>query len=105
MNHTNSVALVSVAVTLSMLLLLPSWAQGPTRVRVVTGAAPSSSTGLYTPDRDPLRPTAFMKLPVGSITPHGWLRHQLELDANGLCGQMEEISNYLKYDGNGWVDP
>lgn len=61
--------------------------------------------GWYTPNRAPLAPSPFMKLPVGSIKPKGWLRHQLDLQVNGLCGRYPEVSDYLKYDGNGWVDP
>ena len=50
-----------------------------------------------------LQPTAFTRLPTGSITPHGWLRHQLDLQLDGLNGRMPEVSDYLKYEGNGWV--
>lgn len=60
---------------------------------------------LYTPNRAPLVPAAFLKLPPGSITPHGWLAKQLDLQVNGLCGRYPEVSDYLKYDGNGWVTP
>jgi hypothetical protein len=65
-----------------------------------TGAA----GGWYMPNRAPLLPTAFTKLPTGSVTPHGWIRRQLLLQAEGLCGRMPEVSDYLKYEGNGWVD-
>lgn len=72
-----------------------------------TVAAPQAKTagGFYTPNRAPLAPTAFLKLPVGSIKPQGWLAHQLALQVDGLCGRYPEVSDYLKYDGNGWVDP
>lgn len=60
---------------------------------------------LYTANRAPLQSTLFVKLPIGSITPKGWLRRQLELDASGLTGHLDEVSDYLKYEGNGWVDP
>ena len=71
-------------------------------VPVASAAAPG---GFYTPNRAPLAPTAFLKLPPGAVTPKGWLRHQLDLQVNGLCGRYPEVSDYLKYDGNGWVDP
>ncbi len=75
------------------------------RTAVVWHARATKPDGLYTPNRPPLQPTLFLKLPVGSITPKGWLRRQLELDASGLMGHMPEISHYVKYQGNGWVDP
>ena len=31
-------------------------------------------------------PTPFIKLPIGSITPKGWLRQQLQLEADGMTG-------------------
>ena len=33
----------------------------------------------YTASRAPLKPLQFIKLPVGSIQPEGWLRKYLEL--------------------------
>jgi DUF1680 family protein len=46
-----------------------------------------------------------MKLPIGSITPNGWLRHQLELEAEGMIGHLEEISKWCKFDENAWANP
>lgn len=72
--------------------------------RVASAAQTNAAGGHYAPNRAPLQPTALLKLPTGSITPRGWLRQQLELDAEGLCGRMPEVSDYLVYEGNGWVD-
>lgn len=63
------------------------------------------SSGFYNPNRAPLQGVPFQKLPPGAVTPRGWLRTQLELDANGLSGRLPEISDFLKFEGNGWVDP
>lgn len=52
-------------------------------VKVEPRATADAPGGLYTPNRPPLQPTSFMKLPPGSISPRGWIRHQLELDAGG----------------------
>jgi hypothetical protein len=73
--------------------------------RVVRHPAAAEATGHYTPNRAPLAPTMFMKLPLGSIAPRGWLRGQLELDAVGIPGRLEEISQFLKFDNCGWVNP
>ncbi len=70
----------------------------------VSGPPVGPRSGWY-PNRAPLRSTAFTRLPVGSIRPGGWLRKQLQLDADGLVGHMPELSDYLKYENNGWVDP
>jgi hypothetical protein len=34
---------------------------------------------------------AFRPLPLGSITPGGWLRRQLRIQANGLSGHLDEF--------------
>src|SRR5579871_1546766 len=62
--------------------------------RVVGVSGPAEAGGLYSPNRSPLLPTRFMKLPPGSISPGGWLRKQLELDASGIVGQMPQLSDY-----------
>src|SRR6266496_4327452 len=56
-------------------------------------------------NRPPLVPSAFMKLPVGSIQPKGWLRHQLELEASGMTGHLEEISKWCKFENSAWASP
>src|SRR6516165_6418931 len=44
-----------------------------------------------------------VKLPVGAITPGGWLRKQLELQAAGFHGHLGEISEFLKKQNNAWL--
>lgn len=57
----------------------------------------------YTGNRLPLRPLNFLKLPVGSIQPEGWLRRYLELQKDGLSGHLNEISAWLAKDNNAWL--
>ena len=58
-------------------------------VSIVEGTA--SSQPLYVANRDPLLPSGLIKLPIGSITPRGWLRHQLDLEANGMTFRQEQV--------------
>jgi hypothetical protein len=74
-------------------------------VKVVAAPAALSTNALYTGNRPPLRDSPFIKLPIGSITPQGWLQHQLELEAEGLTGRLPEISKWCKFEGNAWADP
>ena len=55
------------------------------------------------------RPGAFQTLPLGTIQPTGWLRNQLQIQANGLSGHLEEFwpdlgpnSAWLGGTGEGW---
>lgn len=57
----------------------------------------------YVGSREPLEATPFRKLPIGSIKPEGWLRKQLTLEADGFSGHLEEISPFLKKEGNAWL--
>ena len=38
-----------------------------------------------------LAPRAFQPLPVGSVTPKGWLLAQLKLQAHGLSGHLSQV--------------
>ena len=70
-------------------------------------AAPPTDGGpaLYPSNRAPLQPAPFAKLPIGSITPRGWVRHMLEMERDGMIGHLEEISRWCKFDGNAWTSP
>ncbi len=70
----------------------------------ILGAAFGQSR-FYTGNRAPLAPSPLIKLPIGSIRPEGWLRTQLQLEADGYSGRLSEISKFCKYDGSAWVTP
>lgn len=77
----------------------------PDDARVVPSIPISTASSGALQNRSPLQPAPLLRLPLGSIQPKGWLLKQIELQRNGLNGRMPEVSDYLKYEGNGWVTP
>ena len=59
----------------------------------------------YPGNREPLLPSPLVKLPVGAVKPHGWLRKQMELMADGFSGHLDELSRFLQPQGNAWLNP
>jgi len=52
-------------------------------------------------NKSPLSSNAFATLPLGSIKPRGWLKRQLEIQANGLTGHLDEFWPDLR--DSGWI--
>jgi DUF1680 family protein len=72
-------------------------------------AAENSLPALTVKDKAPLHSSAFFALPLGSVRPAGWLRRQLEIQANGLSGHLDETwadvgpnSGWLGGTGESW---
>jgi DUF1680 family protein len=74
-------------------------------VRSVPSPPTDQRTTLYPCNREPLAPSPLVKLPIGAIKPHGWLRHQLDLMRDGMTGRLPEVSPWCKFDNNAWTDP
>ena len=51
-----------------------------------------------------LRRNALEPLPIGSVMPEGWLKHQLDRMTEGLVGRLYETSEFLTPE-NGWLSP
>ncbi len=59
----------------------------------------------YPGSRAPLQPTPLVKLPITAFEPGGWLRRNLELQRDGLTGELGEVSIWLTKENNAWLNP
>lgn len=85
-----------------MLLPLILMASAPSQMTELD-IPPAGKNDYYVSNRAPLAPQPFIKLPIGSIRPEGWVRTELELEANGFVGHLEEISPWLVKKNNAWL--
>src|SRR5688572_20613221 len=72
-------------------------------VRSAKAPPTDTSNKHYLSNRAPLKPSPFVKLPIGHVEPRGWLREMLVLEANGMTGRLPEISKWCKPEGNAWA--
>ncbi len=75
----------------------------------LTGTASSPSFQAAAKNRAPLAQSAFYPLPLGAVRPNGWLRAQLQIQADGLGGHLDETwpdvgpnSGWLGGSGESW---
>jgi hypothetical protein len=78
------------------------------------GGSPAAQSAPGTPvrpivTRPPLHTERFVLLPVGAVRPKGWLRRQLQIQADGLTGHLDEFwpdvgsnSGWLGGSGESW---
>lgn len=74
------------------------------QVTVVAKPDTAQANPYYPGNRPPLLPSPFIRLPTASVQPRGWLRRQLELQADGYLGHMDEVSGFLNKTRNAWLD-
>lgn len=82
------------------------WSSSHAQIGSVTGVDQlpmDSKSSNYINNRLPLKQNALIKLPVGSIVPHGWLGQYLTLQKEGLTGHLGEISAWLSKKNNAWL--
>lgn len=72
-------------------------------VEIVKIPDTSSVNTNYVSNRKPLTSSVLIKLPVGAVTPRNWLKEILQRQANGLMGNLDEISAWLQEEDNAWL--
>jgi hypothetical protein len=77
-------------------------AQQVLQATVVERPSTVISNSFYTGNRPPLQPLYFIKLPVTNIKPEGWILKYLQLQRDGLTGQLGNISAWLDKNNNAW---
>lgn len=95
-------ALVITVILSASFFIRGSAQQGITAISVKNTAA-NSTNGYYVSNKAPLLPSHFIKLPIGSVMPGGWLHKVLELQKNGLTGNLGDISIWLSKKDNAWL--
>lgn len=91
-----------IALLFLSLLIFSCKSSDDVQVSVVDRPETSIQNAHYTGNRTPLQPLHFLKLPVGSVQPKGWVRKYLELQRDGLTGHLGEISAWLDKNNNAW---
>jgi len=92
--------------SIALIILLPAFAYPSNAdIRAVERPSTKVKNDFYIGNRLPLMPSPFIKLPIGCIKPAGWVRRQLELQADGYVGHLLEISRFLKKQDNAWLSP
>src|SRR5690349_12376729 len=63
----------------------------------------NQTNSYYVSNKQPLQPSPFIKLPVQSFKPKGWVLHFLQLQRDGLTGHLGQISAWLAKTDNAWL--
>lgn len=84
----------TIASTILLGLILQAAAQGKKN----TAPVPH-----YYGNRAPLHPKPYSMLPLGAITPQGWLRTVLIQQKNGATGQLDKLYPLVMNQRNGWL--
>lgn len=74
------------------------------KAEIVQRTANAGSNSFYLTNRSPLQKEHFTRLPVASVSPKGWVRKALEMQRDGLAGNLGEISIWLSKTDNAWLN-
>ncbi len=91
-------------IVLNLCCILCSLVAFGQKATAVVSPATTSLNSFYQTNQAPLKPQHLVKLPVGAIKPGGWLLKNLELQRDGLTGQLSEISVWLIKKNNAWLN-
>lgn len=75
---------------------------------IIAGCSSKMNNSNYPGNPEPLIQNAYIKLPLGSVKPEGWLRDQLEAQAGGLTGHVDDFwpdlvsSSWRGGEGEAW---
>ncbi len=69
----------------------------------ITDRPADGTNTTYANFRAPLQKAPMLKLPVGDVQPKGWLRRCLELQRDGLNGNLGTVSAWLDKNNNQWL--
>ena len=73
-------------------------------VAVVERPDVAATNPYYPGNKAPLLASPYIRLPLCTVKPQGWLLKQLQLQANGFHGHLGEISPFLTKKNNAWLD-
>ncbi|MCX5674783.1 MAG: glycoside hydrolase family 127 protein [Planctomycetota bacterium] len=90
---------------MTLCILITSGLATAETIDTITRPDTGRKNRFYVGNREPLFQSPLIKLPIGSIRPQGWLRKQLELEADGFFGHLPELSRFLIKEGNPWLSP
>src|SRR5688572_26084070 len=97
------------SVVMAILAIVPVEGQRARRAANTAKPDPAPVAARVVRNRVPLKPSALAPLPLGSVSPDGWLRRQLEVQARGLTGRLDEFwpdvgptSGWLGGAGESW---
>ena len=80
-----------------------AYAQSSLKADALKSTSNVAVNSYYVGNKSPLLNSYFIKLPIGSIKPGGWLKQALILQKDGLTGNLGEISIWLSKNDNAWL--